>query len=199
MNDQAAGTASGVDTDLRPVAQIFRRHLGPPVRHCSLHIRSGRTQRSTRRPAMSLSSGTLNLKFMQRAKARAAVSPSAAPSSTPTPAPPTPSAPTPAQAEAIAAESEKWTLPSRFKPNAEAGPSRPKVTFVGSYLPFVEEAENSGGRRTFGAPIAVTPEVEEDDEVMADAGVHGSLDHEGEEGEDVTEESKVSSNAQKRI
>lgn len=145
---------------------------------------------------MSLSSGTLNLKFMQRAKARAQASPSStstpASSAAATPAPSTPSAPTPAQAAEAAAEAEKWTLPSRFKrPNATAGPSRPKVSFVGSYLPFVEEAESSGGRRTFGAPKA-KPEAddgeEKDDEDLEDAGVHGRID------EDASEpEAKVSS------
>lgn len=133
---------------------------------------------------MSLSSGTLNLKFMQRAKARQQPSPSTpgSASATPTPTPNVPSAPTPAQAAEAAAEAEKWTLPSRFKgtrPNAAAGPSRPKVSFVGSYLPFVEEAEASGGRRTFGAVKAKPADEfddEEDEEDLAEAGVHGTAD-----------------------
>lgn len=144
---------------------------------------------------MSLSSGTLNLKFMQRAKARqqASTPTSAATSGAATPTPSAPSAPTPAQAAEAAAEAEKWTLPSRFKgtrPNAAAGPSRPKVSFVGSYLPFVEEAESSGGRRTFGAVKSKAAEEEdeddEDEEELAEAGVHGKPDESMDEDEKVS-------------
>lgn len=145
---------------------------------------------------MSLSSGTLNLKFMQRAKARQQATPSTPGSAASTPAPTTPSAPsapTPAQAAEAAAEAEKWTLPSRFKgtrPNAAAGPSRPKVSFVGSYLPFVEEAEVSGGRRTFGAVKTKAAdeddEEEDDEEDLAEAGVHGKADESMDEDEKVS-------------
>lgn len=147
---------------------------------------------------MSLSSGTLNLKFMQRAKARQQTTPSTPGSAASTPAPTTPSAPsapTPAQAAEAAAEAEKWTLPSRFRgtrPKAAAGPSRPKVSFVGSYLPFVEEAESSGGRRTFGAVKSKAADDEDDDEEEdeedpEEAGVHGKAD------ESMDEDEKVSS------
>lgn len=91
---------------------------------------------------MSLSSGTLNLKFMQRAAARSG-------------APNSPAAAAPSSAGATESEdANKWVLPRRK--NAEAGPSKPRVQFVASYMPFLEagEAEGAeggdGGRRSFG-------------------------------------------------
>lgn len=127
---------------------------------------------------MSLSTGTLNLKFMQRAAARAVKSEPTRPSPSasagtsipgspaPAQAPPTPAAvSTPAReatttAATIKAEDEaeaaaKWVLPRRS--NAEAGPStRPRVEFVASYMPFLEDDESGStmapGRLTFGRP-----------------------------------------------
>lgn len=123
---------------------------------------------------MVLSTGTLNLKFMQRAAARAAktepaasavpaavpvsVPGSAAPSSvasplpaSPAPAPPAAMAapPTPVSVYTPADSTEddagaKWVLPRR---NAEAGPgpSTQRVQFVASYLPFLEDEEPVSG------------------------------------------------------
>ncbi|CAK9779942.1 unnamed protein product [Cutaneotrichosporon oleaginosum] len=129
---------------------------------------------------MVLSTGTLNLKFMQRAAARAAKAEPLAPatsgsvsapaaSAPSTPASPAPASITPSQAAtpipamstpipAAPADDEagaKWVLPRR---NAEAGPgpsTRPRVQFVASYLPFLEDEDDgptgmASGRMAFG-------------------------------------------------
>lgn len=114
---------------------------------------------------MSLSVGTRNLKFMQRAAAAKAQAEGKV-------------------AEAVpelpkgvdqAEEDAKWVLPRRAAAaaaaagsvaagNAEAGPSRPKVSFVASYLPFVAEETFNPGRRAFGGFTA------KDDDDGADDG-----------------------------
>ncbi|BEI84394.1 hypothetical protein CcaverHIS002_0409980 [Cutaneotrichosporon cavernicola] len=141
---------------------------------------------------MVLSTGTLNLKFMQRAAARAAkteaptstaspVPASAGPSASTTPA--TPASPAPSVATPVPAPAQpatpvleddaeaKWFLPRR---NAEAGPStRPRVQFVASYLPFLQDDESTGaasGRMSFGmAKVEEKRSGDEDDELMSDS------------------------------
>lgn len=141
---------------------------------------------------MVLSTGTLNLKFMQRAAARAAkdepsapATPSASASAVPsTPASPAPSAPskaaTPASAPAAtpapaapAQDDEagaKWVLPRR---NAEAGPgpsTRPRVQFVASYLPFLEDEDAPSGRAPGRMSFGMVPKREEKEQGGDDDG-----------------------------
>lgn len=114
---------------------------------------------------MSLSSGTLNLKFMQRAAAR-----SGAPAAVAEPTGP------------IVEDANKWVLPRRG--NAEAGPSKPRVQFVASYMPFLEagEAEGAdggdGGRRSFGGFGRKEAEEEKEEEGDSD-----EMDYDSEEDE----------------
>lgn len=133
---------------------------------------------------MSLSVGTLNLKFMQRAAAQKAVaSGTAAPAVVELP-----------KGVDKAEEEAKWVLPARSRPAtsktaasattkpssstaSEAGPSRPKVQFVASYMPFVEDpvgaasgsAVSGGGRRAFGGWGDKPAAADDDDEDMSGA------------------------------
>lgn len=131
---------------------------------------------------MALSTGTLNLKFMQRAAvaaaraaksepaARPSTSVSAAASTTgsplpASPAPPAPATPAPESATAVPDDdaAAKWVLPRHS--NAEAGPStRPRVQFVASYMPFLEDEDSntgmSPGRLSFGIVSAEPAETQ---------------------------------------
>ncbi|WOO81463.1 uncharacterized protein LOC62_03G004985 [Vanrija pseudolonga] len=126
---------------------------------------------------MSLSVGTLNLKFMQRAAAAKARDESVAAGGSPAPAP---AAPPPLPKGTDQAEEDaKWFLPSRraapavpaSTSTAGAGPSRPRVNFVASYLPFV--ADEAPGRRAFGGfgdkPKEEDEEAEDSDEEGVDS------------------------------
>lgn len=123
---------------------------------------------------MSLSVGTLNLKFMQRAAA-AKVRDESASTGSPAPAP---AAPPPLPKGTDQAEEDaKWFLPSRraapaaqaaSTSTAGAGPSRPRVNFVASYLPFV--ADEAPGRRAFGG-FGEKPKEEEEAEDSDEEGV----------------------------
>lgn len=93
---------------------------------------------------MSLSTGTLNLKFMQRG----AAGPSAPVASTPT-------------TTARKADPAHWVLPSSSsKSKGKAKAVVQDVEFEGSYLPFLalgDEEQSGSGRRTFGqAPVPVS-------------------------------------------
>lgn len=99
--------------------------------------------------AMSISTGTLNLKFMQRGTPL-----KASPSGPSTPTPSTPGTPVPASKGTstsrtlVAEQDSEWQLPaSKLKAlQAGAGPSRPtqtrgRVSYESSYLPFLERGQ----------------------------------------------------------
>lgn len=98
---------------------------------------------------MSISTGTLNLKFMQRGTPL-----KASPSGPSTPTPSTPGTPVPASKATptsrpfVAEQDSEWELPaSKLKAlQAGAGPSRPtqtrgRVSYESSYLPFLERGQ----------------------------------------------------------
>ncbi|KAH8078292.1 hypothetical protein HD553DRAFT_353084 [Filobasidium floriforme] len=98
---------------------------------------------------MSISTGTLNLKFMQRGTPL-----KASPSGPSTPTPSTPGTPVPASKGTstsrtlVAEQDSEWQLPaSKLKAlQAGAGPSRPtqtrgRVSYESSYLPFLERGQ----------------------------------------------------------
>lgn len=91
-------------------------------------------------------------------------------------------------------EEGKWTLRRPTPVTAAAGPSRPRIQFVDSYLPFVEPAPREvevvglgggGGRMAFGG-FGTKEEVAEEDE---EEGMEG-MDSEDEPSEVVTRKPK---------
>ena len=120
---------------------------------------------------MTLSTGTLNLKFMQRA----AVKVSSNQTTTTATAKLTPvitSASTTSNPLPLGEDSTKWTLPSRS--NSSRSVDAEAVRFESSYLPFlgrgeaddvIVRARSGGGRMAFGG----FGELEEDDESGDDA------------------------------
>ncbi|KAK4687686.1 hypothetical protein P7C73_g2425, partial [Tremellales sp. Uapishka_1] len=106
---------------------------------------------------MSLSTGTLNLKFMQRAAAKA---------------PPATGTSSSHEPVVLVEDEAKWVLPKAGSTSAGPGPPEAdsRVSFETSYLPFLErEAEGSSsgpGRRAFGGfgAVVIDEHGEEDGE-----------------------------------
>jgi len=129
---------------------------------------------------MSVSQGTKNLKFMQRAAARAAPSSSKpAPHDTPAAADPTSSA-----RVVPGEESLRWTLPPPITPSTQAavkgkGKAAIKIAYEQSYLPFLFDDEGDadredgnavagpsrGGRFVFGRQEEAVVKPKQDEEV----------------------------------